>query len=61
VGLASGQGLKLGLVFIPSRHIGGDFVDFVCFDGTDESGVVFADITGHGVPAALLADVQGLY
>ena len=39
------QGLKLGLFFIPARHIGGDFIDFVCFNGTDESGVVFADIT----------------
>ena len=45
VGLPSVQGLKLGLFFIPARHIGGDFIDFVCFNGTDESGVVFADIT----------------
>jgi serine phosphatase RsbU (regulator of sigma subunit)/PAS domain-containing protein len=53
--LPSVPGLELGLLFIPSGDIGGDFVDFIHFDGTDKLGVVFADITGHGVPAALLS------
>ncbi len=53
--LPSVAGLELGLLFIPSGDIGGDFVDFIRSDNNERLGVVFADITGHGVPAALLS------
>lgn len=50
-------GLDLGLLFIPSGDIGGDFVDFISSDGNTKLGVVCSDITGHGVPAALLSAI----
>lgn len=48
-------GLEFGMIFVPSGDIGGDFVDFIEFKDPEKLGVVFADITGHGVPAALLS------
>jgi PAS domain-containing protein len=51
------DGIELGMLFIPSGDIGGDFVDFVVFPDRRRLGVVFADITGHGVPAALLSAI----
>jgi len=48
-------GFDFGMIFIPSGDIGGDFVDFFPFRENRRLGVVFADITGHGVPAALLS------
>lgn len=50
-------GLDLGLLFIPSGDIGGDFVDFIKSEGNTKLGVVCSDITGHGVPAALLSAI----
>lgn len=49
------KGLELGMLFIPSGDIGGDFIDFFEYADQRHLGVVFADITGHGVPAALLS------
>lgn len=48
-------GFEFGLLFIPSGDIGGDIVDFALRPGGGSLGVVVADVTGHGVPAALLA------
>ncbi len=50
-------GLEFGLRFVPSGDIGGDFIDFVNVADPDSLGIVFADITGHGVAAALLASM----
>ena len=51
------QGLEFGLRFVPSGDIGGDFVDFLDLHQPHRIGVVFADITGHGVGAALLSSM----
>ena len=49
------RGFDFGLRFAPSGMIGGDFINFVKFPDGNRLGVVFADITGHGVAAALLS------
>ncbi len=44
----------------PSRHVGGDYYDFIHL-GDGRLGVVIADVSGKGVPAALLmARVQAI-
>jgi len=38
---------------IPSREIGGDYYDFIA-DGEDQIGIAIGDVSGKGMPAALL-------
>lgn len=46
-------GLEFGAYYSPSSQLGGDFYDFVGV-GEDEVGVVIGDVSGHGIPAALV-------
>ena len=48
-------GLDIAVRYEPMRSIGGDMYDFVV-DGR-QLGVLVADVTGHGVPAALIASM----
>jgi sigma-B regulation protein RsbU (phosphoserine phosphatase) len=48
------SGLQLALASLPSRQIGGDFVDFVR-NGDKSLDLIVGDVMGKGVPAALLA------
>ena len=48
-------GLDIAVRYEPMRTIGGDMYDFVV-DGR-QLGVLVADVTGHGVPAALIASM----
>lgn len=51
------DGFTFGSMFVPSQAIGGDLIDFYP-DARGERGtlgVMFADISGHGVAAALLS------
>ena len=41
---------------VPMRGIAGDFYDFHVLDD-GRAGVMIADVTGHGVPAALIASM----
>src|SRR6185295_5928202 len=44
---------------LPARQVGGDAFDFFAL-GDDRAGVAIADVSGKGVPAALLmSNVQG--
>jgi serine phosphatase RsbU (regulator of sigma subunit)/putative effector of murein hydrolase LrgA (UPF0299 family) len=46
-------GWRLAPYYQPAREVGGDFYDFLPFaDG--QLGLVIGDVTGHGVPAALV-------
>lgn len=54
-GMPEVEGMEFGLRFVPSGDIGGDFLDFIHLDKDSQIGIVFADITGHGIAAALLS------
>ncbi|MDD4050592.1 MAG: PP2C family protein-serine/threonine phosphatase, partial [candidate division Zixibacteria bacterium] len=51
----SGPGFSIAAHSQPSRTVGGDFYDFVPAGGDGEFGLVVADVSGKGMPAALLA------
>ncbi|MCZ6602787.1 MAG: PP2C family protein-serine/threonine phosphatase [Planctomycetota bacterium] len=46
-------GLEFGAYYSPSSQLGGDFYDFVDV-GPDEVGTAIGDVSGHGIPAALV-------
>ncbi|MBU1107993.1 MAG: SpoIIE family protein phosphatase [Candidatus Riflebacteria bacterium] len=48
---------RIGFVFKPCFSVGGDFFDFVAFPEKNQLGILFADISGHGVAGALLASM----
>jgi phosphoserine phosphatase RsbU/P len=50
------RGLDLAAIYAPASEVAGDFYDFV---GIDEGcvGILVADVSGHGVPAALVASM----
>jgi serine phosphatase RsbU (regulator of sigma subunit) len=45
-------GIKIAAVTMPARMVGGDFYDFISLGG-GKWGIVIADVSGKGVPAAL--------
>jgi phosphoserine phosphatase RsbU/P len=49
-------GLEIAARYVPMSAVAGDFYDFL---GVDEKrvGILVADVTGHGVPAALIASM----
>lgn len=47
-------------IFLPSMNIGGDFCDFFELD-KNKFAVIFADISGHGIPAALLSSMLKVF
>jgi phosphoserine phosphatase RsbU/P len=51
-----GRGLKFAHRYRPSQMVGGDMFDVVAV-GNDEIAIMMADVSGHGLPAALLTSV----
>lgn len=49
--------LKLKSKYIPMKMVGGDFFDFHQGGENDPLGIFIADVTGHGIPAALIASM----
>ena len=49
-------GLQIAARYVPMRGIAGDLYDFHVVD-ENHVGVLVADVTGHGVPAALIASM----
>jgi serine phosphatase RsbU (regulator of sigma subunit) len=48
------EGWEFASMYRPSREVGGDFYDFFKLAGNDRQlGIVMADVSGKGVPAAL--------
>lgn len=47
-------------MYIPSSSIGGDFCDFIKIN-ENRFAIVFADISGHGIPAALLSSMLKVF
>lgn len=50
------HGLEVATVYTPATEVAGDFYDFLAVDD-DHLGVLVADVSGHGVPAALVASM----
>lgn len=48
--------LEIAARYVPASSVAGDFYDFLIKDGR-ELGVLVADVSGHGVPAALSASM----
>jgi serine phosphatase RsbU (regulator of sigma subunit) len=47
------EGLEIAHHYSPAREVGGDYYDFLRID-EDHLGVVIADVSGKGIPAALI-------
>ncbi|HUJ14102.1 MAG TPA: PP2C family protein-serine/threonine phosphatase [Thermoanaerobaculia bacterium] len=50
------RGLEVEALYAPASEVAGDFYDFAAIDG-DRVGILIADVSGHGVPAALVASM----
>jgi phosphoserine phosphatase RsbU/P len=50
------KGLSVATVYRPMTAVAGDFYDFIVVD-ENRIGFLVADVTGHGVPAALIASM----
>jgi len=46
-------GVSIGVVYVPARHVGGDFYE-VLPAGTDRFALVIGDVSNKGVPASLV-------
>jgi len=44
-------------LYKPMSQVGGDFFDFLKFRETNEIGIFVSDVSGHGVPAALITSM----
>jgi phosphoserine phosphatase RsbU/P len=49
-------GLDIAARYVPTAAVAGDFYDFIVVDES-RVGILVADVTGHGVPAALIASM----
>ena len=49
-------GIDIAARYLPMSAVAGDFYDFLALEG-DQLGILIADVTGHGVPAALIASM----
>jgi phosphoserine phosphatase RsbU/P len=49
-------GLEVAARYVPMSAVAGDFYDFLLVD-EKHLGVLIADVTGHGIPAALIASM----
>jgi len=50
------SGLDIAVRYIPTTTVAGDFYDFLILDQA-HLGILVADVSGHGVPAALIASM----
>ena len=50
------EGLDIAARYIPMTSVAGDFYDFIVLD-EKHIGILVADVSGHGMPAALIASM----
>lgn len=48
--------INISVLYEPAKHVGGDFFDFYKIDETS-CGIVIADVSGKGIPAALFTGI----
>lgn len=56
VGTPDIEGLRISAAYRPMTAVAGDFYEFIRGDGK-RLGILVADVSGHGVPAALIASM----
>ncbi len=44
-------------LYRPMDRVGGDFYDFIAFEGSRRIGIFLSDVSGHGVPAAFITSM----
>ena len=47
-------GVRLSVLYKPMEELGGDFYDFIKFQEHNLFGIFISDVSGHGLPAALI-------
>lgn len=52
-------GLEITARYVPMSSVAGDFYDFILV-GREQVGMLIADVSGHGLPAALIASMLQL-
>ncbi|MCX8000469.1 MAG: SpoIIE family protein phosphatase [Leptospiraceae bacterium] len=50
------SGVSIGITYEPMAQVGGDFYDFAVI-GERKIAIMIADVSGHGVPASLIASM----
>ncbi|HEY2120214.1 MAG TPA: SpoIIE family protein phosphatase [Candidatus Acidoferrum sp.] len=50
------RGLEIASRYLPMRSVAGDFYDYIIVD-EQHVGILVADVSGHGLPAALIASM----
>lgn len=50
------EGLDIAARYLPMTSVAGDFYDFIIID-EKRAGILVADVSGHGLPAALIASM----
>jgi phosphoserine phosphatase RsbU/P len=50
------RGLEIAARYVPMSSVAGDFYDFIIVD-EKHAGILVADVSGHGLPAALIASM----
>ena len=48
------RGARFSMIYRPMDRLGGDFLDFITFKESHQIGILLCDVSGHGIPAALL-------
>jgi sigma-B regulation protein RsbU (phosphoserine phosphatase) len=51
--------LQVAARYLPMKSVAGDFYDYIVADH-EQAGILIADVSGHGVPAALIASMVKL-
>ncbi len=55
-GFPSSASFRVAARYVPMSSVAGDFYDFIAADDR-QAGLLIADVSGHGVPAALIASM----
>ena len=55
-GFPDSANFRVAARYVPMTSVAGDFYDFIVADDT-QAGLLIADVSGHGVPAALIASM----
>lgn len=51
------DGIVISAIYHPMHEVGGDFYDFIYFKETKNIGIFISDVSGHGIPAALITSM----